>query len=178
MFRLTIAIIVATFALVYFQGMLNGLFLDILRFDNVWTPDFILILVVSLSFIYHNSFAVIIAFVLGIIGDVADGRFLGPNAAGCVIAYLIAVLLSTKLYTPRFSGQFFIVCLASCVKSTVNLFVVGLFLKTTLSASLFMAIGIQALTTGLVAPLIIRFVVKNSGTQILAVQKFRKVMPW
>ena len=53
-------------------------------------PDFILMFVVFLALYHPTAVGMVGAFLLGCAGDFASGEFVGPNAAGCVVAFCLS----------------------------------------------------------------------------------------
>ncbi len=92
-------------SLIYLSIAMIGIFFQsaVLRNLIPWlvVPDIILLLVVCLAVRNGAIPGLVGAFFLGLLSDLASGQFLGPNAAGCVVAYLGVVYVADKVYVER-----------------------------------------------------------------------------
>ena len=84
---------------------------------SVVAPDFILVLVVYLALHHRSVLGVFGAFLLGLAADFASGQFVGPNAAGAIIAYNVALLISQKIYAEHPLALMLISSLCSIAKN-------------------------------------------------------------
>ena len=88
---------------VYLLASIVGLVLqgsllrDVLPFGLV--PNFIVIVVVHLSFFWHRQYGVWLVFFLGLLVDLfGSNLILGPNASAAVLIYLGITMVSKRLY--------------------------------------------------------------------------------
>lgn len=111
---------------------LTGLFLQsVLRGDLVVVvPDIVLVLVVIVALLYPTVPGLFACFGLGLLADFATARYLGPNAAGCVVAFALAVTVSTKIYADRILGVAMISFICSIAKALTLLAMLAAFLNT------------------------------------------------
>ncbi len=65
-------------------------------------PDFILILTVAIALFYHSPGGALGAFLLGMLADFASAQYVGPNAAGCVVSF---VLVREKQHLQNKTGK-------------------------------------------------------------------------
>lgn len=86
-----------------------------------FVPDALLVLSVFVAFRSPSASGLLVAFLLGLMGDCASARFLGPNAAGCMAGFLVTVALSRWVLADHGAGLFGLTALASLVKSVVVL---------------------------------------------------------
>ena len=131
---------------------LVGLFLQsVMRGELVAVvPDIVLVLVVIVALLYPSVPGLLACYALGLLADFATARFLGPNAAGCVVAFALAVTVSNKVYADRLVGVAMITFLCSIAKALTLLSMLSAFLsshqphafaaKTILLESLFTAV--------------------------------------
>ena len=118
--------------LVYFFACAGGLFLQSTVFHTSFpfipAPDFIVILVVALALRSPSVSGAVGVFLMGLFADVVSGQFLGPNAAGSVVAFLVVVNIATRVYAERFFAVMLVVFLCSMVKSLVQLLLLATYL--------------------------------------------------
>lgn len=105
------------FVLIALLGLAAAASIVHLSFPGLPAPDFVLILVVALSLYYHNIFGLIGSFLLGLLADFASARYLGPNAAGAVSAFLFVGIVANRVYADKVFAVFIIAFLCSCVKA-------------------------------------------------------------
>jgi rod shape-determining protein MreD len=119
-------------------------------------PDFLVILVVILAVSYPNAGGVLGAFCLGLIYDLGSGQFLGPNAAGSVIAFLVAAGISRKMYAERIAGLAIVVLVCSLAKSTTFALMLSAFIESDLiKPYTLQVIMMEACFSALVAPFVV-----------------------
>lgn len=128
-------------------------------------PDFILILAVILGFYQQNAGGVVGAFLLGLMADFGSAQYIGPNAAGCIVAFRLVGLIANRIYAEKAVAVFIIVFICSVVKSAGYLTVVYLYASTIGSEDLVQIILYEALFTGLAAPLVM-WAIKGNLTPI------------
>lgn len=123
-------------------------------------PDFILILVVITALNYQNVFGMIGAFVLGLLADFASGLFIGPNAAGAVVAFSLIGVIASRVYADRGFGVMLITFFSCLVKSAVYAIMHVVYINGAmheiLQLSVLKLVLIEAALTALVAPLLYR----------------------
>lgn len=118
-------------------------------------PDFILVLTVVLGFYQQNTVGVVGAFLLGLIADFGSAQFVGPNAAGCIVAFRLVGLIANRVYAEKAVAVFIIVFICSVVKSVAYLTVIYLYASTSGGEDLAQIVLYEALFSGLVAPIVI-----------------------
>ncbi len=137
---------------------LAGLFLQsVMRGDLISVvPDVVLVLVVIVALLYPSVPGLLSCFGLGLLADFATARYLGPNAAGCVVAFALAVTVSTKIYADRVVGVAMIAFVCSIAKALTLLAMLAAFLNT-IQPQVFAArtIFFEGLLTALLAPPIV-----------------------
>ena len=133
-------------------------------------PDFIVILAFYLGITHKSAGGAVGAFLLGLAGDFATAKFIGPNAAGCVLAFSFVVLLSNRIYAERGPALIVVSFLASVVKSIAALVMIYLYTQATFApGEVFRTLLWEALFTALVAPLVLRFFRWEQGRVYVAV---------
>jgi rod shape-determining protein MreD len=120
-------------------------------------PDCIAILVVLLGVKKRSAAGSFGAFLLGLGGDFASGRFLGPSAAGCVLAYCLAVAVANRVYTERGVSLALLTVVCSFVKTATALLMVFLHTKLDIfTVNVLNGIVFEAALTGVLAPMVAR----------------------
>lgn len=80
-------------------------------------PDIIVVLVVYLGLTTHTFFGAIGAFLLGILSDFASGQYIGPNAAGALLGFLLTMVLARKVYADQFIAVIILTFICCLLKS-------------------------------------------------------------
>lgn len=136
--------------------ILRAVFVDTF-YPNLYAPDFILILVVALSIRAPNVWGLLGAFTLGLICDLATGSFLGPNAAGFIIAFGFMSIAATKMYADRIPAFMLLTLIASVIKSVIFLLILAYYVKAVpFSAPIIWAVVVEGILTSVFAPLILK----------------------
>ena len=152
MLRVIVVFGVATIAgLLVDATLIHGLF------PSAVAPDFVLVLVVALAFHFRHAGGACGAFILGLIADFASGEFLGPNAAGCVVAFGLVVVISEKVYAERASAAILLGAAASSAKSLTFVLMLAMYLNVNVLST--HAAGVlltEAVLSGLVTPVILK----------------------
>lgn len=120
-------------------------------------PDLILVLTVAIALFYHSPGGAIGAFLLGLLADFASAQYLGPNAAGCVIAFCLVGLIANRVYADKLFAVFIIVFVCSIAKSLVTLSVYEFYLpEFALPEGVFRTMALEALFSAVLAPFVLR----------------------
>jgi rod shape-determining protein MreD len=120
-------------------------------------PDCIAILVVLLAVKKRSAAGAVGAFLLGLGGDLASARYLGPNAAGSVLAYCFAVAIANRVYTERGVSLALLTVVCSVVKTAAALLMVFLHTKLDIfSADVLNGVVLEAVLSGALAPMVVR----------------------
>lgn len=155
--------VVAVFVVSAFIGLLINATLVHSSFPGSIAPDFILILSVAISFFYHTPLGVVGAFLLGIAADLASGLYIGPNAAGCVVAFCLVGMIANRVYADKIVAVFIITSICSVAKSFTFLLLVFLYVPDrVLPEDILRLVLAEALLSGLVAPLVLRAIRGNA----------------
>ena len=129
---------------------------------SIWpaaaTADFSLILSVAIALYFYNPLGVVAAFLLGLLGDFSSAQFLGPNAAGCVLAFITVGLIANRMYAENFIAVMIITFACSLVKAGIYLGFLALYFQTRSSEDLSRMIVLEAILSALLAPLVIGIV--------------------
>lgn len=152
--------------LVLFVACLFGLFLEgsviHTALPLATAPDFILILVVLLALHTHSVPGVLGAFALGLFADFASGKFVGPNAAGCVVAYCLVSAIASRMYADKALAIVLITFLCSVAKSSMFALMQFIYVENVFQEVVWMDMGRQivweAVLTALLAPVLLKIV--------------------
>ena len=122
----------------------------------VAAPDFILILVVYLGLYAKSPGGALAVFLLGLGGDFASARFVGPTAAGCVAAFFLVTQISNHIYAERGLAVVFVSFLASILKSAVYLAMLVVYTSSTIISVHVLSIVLgEATATAVLSPLVL-----------------------
>ena len=148
--------VIIVFTVACFLGILVRATLAHTLYPVVFAPDFILVLVVALAVKYPSSRGVFAAFLLGLVSDFASGQFLGPSAAGCVVAFWLVVMVSTKMYADKAPAVMAVTFLASVSKSLTYLLILVLYADlSVVYRSVLLLVLYEAILTSIFAPIVI-----------------------
>jgi rod shape-determining protein MreD len=82
-------------------------------------PDFLVMLVIFLSLTYRDIYGLVLCFFFGLIFDFASVLYVGPNAAGAVISFLVINYVGQKLFVESFMGLLVLGFIVSVTKQLV-----------------------------------------------------------
>ena len=135
---------------------LTGLFLQsVLRGEMIAVvPDVVLVLVVIIALLFPTVPGLFACFALGLLADFATARYLGPNAAGCVVAFALAVTVSTKIYADRLIGVAMIAFVCSVAKALTLLAMFAAFFNK-VQPNILSTIVLEGILTAFLAPPIV-----------------------
>ena len=158
-------------ALLYLIAALLGLFIQATMIHSSFpaapAPDLILVLVLILAITYRTVPGLIGAFLLGLLADVASGQFLGPNAAGALVAFGIVGVLASRVFADRIVAVVFIAFFCSLAKSITVITMFTVYLNDNLlGRDLIDIVLLEAAFSALVAPLVLKLMLagKRSGS--------------
>ena len=119
-------------------------------------PDFILVIVVYLSLTRRNVWGLIGAFFLGVLADFASGQFIGPNAAGSVIAFYVSAIVAEKIYADRGLAVVILSFIASLAKTLTVAAMLAIYLHIDfLGWKVLRVVIYEALLSALIAPILL-----------------------
>lgn len=127
-------------------------------------PDFLLVLVIYLALHFPGVWGLVGAYSLGLAQDFASGEYVGPSAAGMVVAFYFAVVVSKKVYAENAIAVGLLVMIASVMKSLTYALVFEIFLginvlitnEVKLWSLSIPVMFVEALFSGLIAPMVMR----------------------
>lgn len=119
-------------------------------------PDIVVILAVFLGLRYQNWLGAAGAFCLGVLGDFASAQFVGPVAGGSLVAFVVAVIVSRKVYAENPVAIVLLTFLCSVADSVYYMIIVGSYVELELVwLSTARGVAIEALITSIIAPAVI-----------------------
>lgn len=148
-------------AISLFGAVLNAALIRTIAPSTV-TPDFSLILTVIFALYFYSPAGVLVAFLLGIMVDFASAQFVGPNAAGCVMAFCAVGLIANRMYAEKWLALMIITFACSIVKSLTYVGFVSLYFPTQIGESIRNTVLGEAFVTAIFAPIIIGLVRKRA----------------
>ncbi len=157
---------------IFFMLSVAGVYIQSSFFPKVFpfslSPDFILVLVVWIALFKEERSALLGAFFLGLLSDFASGLYLGPQAAGSVLACMLVQGVSRHVYADRFFSIAMVSGISSLVKQLAARILVLSFtgFQSIFDISLYVLFG-QAALTAAVAPLIIHYVLFPRKKKVL-----------
>ena len=123
------------------------------------TPDIILILILVIGLYVRNLRGLLAAFVLGVITDFANAQYVGPHAAGAIIAYWVVIIISQKVYVEHFLGLIVLGFVASFAKLVTYTSLIAIYQGIDLPfLTGVKTVLLEALITALLTPVFVFFV--------------------
>ena len=121
-------------------------------------PDLLLVVVLLASLRMENTMSLILAFSSGLFQDFTSGRYVGPHAAGSVVAVYFLIVISKHIYADRYASIALVCFLCAFLKQSVSYLVVMAFLglRSLTFTALLLEIFYIALTSALFSPLVSR----------------------
>ena len=143
------------FILAFFLGLvIQGAVIRSLL-PSIPAPDFILVLVFYIALYFRTPWGVISAFGLGLAADAASGQFLGPQAAGCVVAFLVVLFFVDRIYAERGFAVVVVAFAASLGKSITCALLLCLYAKIDILTGMVMkTVLLEAIFSALLAPVL------------------------
>lgn len=159
MFRLAATFLFVAFVGLFIQG---GIIKSAL--PAAVAPDMIVVLVATIGLRFRSVPGLLGAFCLGLLEDFASGQYLGPNAAGVVIAFLLSGLIANRVYADKGVALFFIVVFCSLAKALTRLSMLLMYVGTVRpDQDALWTIVFEALLSGVCAPIIVKLMFGRSG---------------
>ena len=120
-------------------------------------PDFILILTVAIALFYHSPGGALGAFLLGMLADFASAQYVGPNAAGCVVSFVLVGLIANRVYADKVFAVFIIAYVCSLAKNMTALAMYAFYVpEFTFPQGIFRTMLLEALLSAVLAPIVLR----------------------
>lgn len=123
-------------------------------------PQFLIILVVALSFSEVNSFGCVMSFCIGLLLDFSSAMLIGPWAGSCVVVFGVLAMLSQRLFIDSGVAAM-VITFASVVVANVIFSLLGSEYPAVTWEYPQRVFG-QALVTAIVAPLVLGFLVRRA----------------
>ncbi len=121
-----------------------------------FVPDFLLIVVLLASLRMDSVPSLFLAFFSGLLQDFTSGKYIGPHAAGSLVAVYFLLIVSRQIYADRYGSLALVCFLGVIVKQLVSLGVVLSFLgfdSVNIGSSI-LAILSVALISAIIAPVV------------------------
>ena len=119
-------------------------------------PDLVLLVALTLALDFPCLRSLFVVFLLGLVGDAASGKYLGPSAGGMVAAYLLVHLFHSRVHSLGLVGLAVLACFCSLAKSVVSTRIVSYFSpQCGFDWNFAQQIMFEALATGIFAPAVI-----------------------
>ncbi|MCC6953480.1 MAG: rod shape-determining protein MreD [Deltaproteobacteria bacterium] len=144
---------VLTFSALLLLGLLVQATLVHSLFPSAVAPDFLLMLVFFLGIHHKSPMGAFGAFLLGVTADFASARFIGPNAAGAVIAFAFVATSSGHMFAERGVISGILAFFASIVKSIVFLVMMRFYAGISFPIEETTTVLLEALFTGILTPI-------------------------
>ncbi len=149
--------------LLFFVAFLGGIFIQATLLHSVLpdmvAPDILMILAVFLGLRARNAWGALGAFTIGLGADFATGKFLGPFAAGSVVAFATTVFFANHFFSEKWFTVSITSFLASLTKNLTQATILCLFTDINLfSFQSLPIVLVEAMLTAVVAPLIVRLI--------------------
>lgn len=147
--------------LLFFVAFVCGIFIQATLLHSVLpdivAPDLLVILSVFLGLRARNSTAAIGAFIIGLGADFASAKFLGPSAAGSVVAFAATVFVANHFFSEKWFTVLFTTLIASFAKNLTQALVLAAFTEINLFQWQFLTTALlESSLTAACAPIVIK----------------------
>ncbi len=145
-------------------------------YPSAVAPDIVLVLVVTLAMRHASVYALAGGFVLGLAADFASAQFIGPNAAGSVVAFCVAVLIASKVYADKAVAVCIVAFVCSLAKSAVVLSMLAIHASHLVETSELIRIEVlkvvllEAVLNALLAPIVARLIYPAKSAAMIGVR--------
>ncbi|MCC6220499.1 MAG: rod shape-determining protein MreD [Deltaproteobacteria bacterium] len=160
-----------TFAFVAVVGVVLQATIIHSLFPSAIGPDLLLTLVLYLALQSYNPFGLFVAFLLGVFGDFASGLFVGPNAAGFILAFHLAAFMSRKIYADHPVIVALIAFCASIVKFAGFAITLSLSAGINVTSGALMTVLWEALSTAICAPIVMSILRHHAKSGVASARK-------
>jgi len=143
------------FSLLSILGLVIGASSSGAEVGNLVVPDINLVLLVALVLSPGGLAGLFMAFALGLFVDAASSGYLGLSSFSFVVTWLFVRALSEKLFTDQALGLAFLCFVAALVKGLVLVALFNIYFDfEVFHWPIIRTITLQAIVTGMVAPLV------------------------
>jgi len=147
--------------LLFFIAFICGVFIQGTLLHSVLpsivSPDLLVILAVFLGLRARTPWGAVGAFIIGLGADFASAKFLGPCAAGSVVAFASTVFVANHFFSEKWFTVSITALLASLAKNLTQVFILVAFTEMELfKAQFFSTILIESVLTAAFAPLVVK----------------------
>jgi len=147
--------------LLFFVAFICGIFIQATLLHSVQpeivAPDLLMILAVFLGLRARNASGAIGSFVIGLGADFASAKFLGPYAAGSVVAFAATVFVANHFFSEKWFTVLMTAFIASLAKNLTQATVLAAFTEINLFQWQFVFIGLlESVLTAVCAPVVIK----------------------
>ena len=118
-------------------------------------PDFALILTVVIAFYHSTPLGLLGAFSLGILADFSSTLVIGPNAAGCVVAFCTVGLIANRMYAEKWVAVMIITLVCSIAKSVTYLGLMSIYFPGRSGDEVIHRLLGEAIVTAMFSPVVI-----------------------
>lgn len=147
--------------LLFFIAFIFGIFIQATLLHSVLpdivAPDLLMILSVFLGLRARNSTGAVGAFIIGLGADFASAKFLGPSAAGSVVAFAATVFVANHFFSEKWFTVLLTTLIASFAKILTQALVLAAFTEIDLFQFRFLSTALlESFLTAICAPIVIK----------------------
>lgn len=147
--------------LLFFIAFICGIFIQATLLHSVLpdlvAPDLLMILSVFLGLRARNASGAVGAFIIGLGADFATAKFLGPSAAGSVVAFATTVFVANHFFSEKWFTVSMMALLASFAKNLTQALVLFAFTDINHFQWQFLPTAIlESVLTAACAPIVIK----------------------
>ena len=122
-------------------------------------PNLLLLLAIFIGLKNHKPSGAIGAFLIGLLGDFASAKYLGPSAAGTLVAYCLTVILSQRVYAEHPVTLAMVALLCSLARSVVYVLFLSMYVSSNIfSLETLKGVAFEAFLTAIVAPIVFKII--------------------
>jgi len=145
------------------------------RFPDLIVPDFTVLIVLYLGLRCQNIKGLLGAFFLGLLFDFSSATYLGPHAAGCVVAFCVTGVIAKRVFAEKAFAIMSIAFWGCLFKSATYALLLVVYVSSDLfSFNSLQRVVLEAVFTALIAPLVLGFFIpKQSTSRFSSAASFR-----
>jgi len=147
--------------LLFFVAFMCGIFIQATLLHSVLpdivSPDLLIILTVFLGLRARNAMGAFGAFIIGLGADFASAKFLGPFAAGSVVAFAATVFVANHFFSEKWFTVSITALLASAAKNLTQALVLLAFTEINLFQWQYLSTALlECFLTAVCAPVVVK----------------------
>ena len=119
---------------------------------DIFCPDLFVVLAICLSLVVGSPRALVASFLCGLLWDLSIGHALGFEASACLLAFITAGYLSSRVYVSSFSSIFFLGLFSALISGILKSLLASSYGSTSFNLSLVVLVVLESLSSAVILP--------------------------